>query len=67
MKLFGHGFYFYWWVVGVGGRMCGWMGDWRFWRVRMSQLPSKLKLKLKLGLAILKNTFLGGGRGGWRN
>ena len=36
--------------------MCGWRVGWRFWRVRMSKLPAKLKLKLKLGLAILKNT-----------
>ena len=35
--------------------MCGWMGGKRFWRIWMSQLPTRLKLKLSI--AILKNTF----------
>ena len=49
------------WVgVGFGSLMCGWMFGWRFWRVRMSQLSIKLKLELKVGLAILKNNW-----GGW--
>ena len=40
------------WGGWVGGWVVGWLGGWlEIRRVRLSQLPTKLKLKLKLSLA----------------